>query len=157
MIELNNSHSLYSDFSIVYYMFEWQGKRHCEQFFDKINAFFNGKKVVGIALLGTHKLSSEEIGFFENIFFIESKPTTFFGKWKNERLVAHLKNEHKKLVVYFPTEANKYVNKLLTQMNNTMIVARKSEKLPNFDLAFGETNLSNDALLEKFEKFIIKG
>ncbi|GEM_PF-4972419 len=157
MIELNSSRSLYSDLSVVYYVFEWEGERHCKQFFHKIDAFFKGKKVVGIALLGSHKLSSEEIGAFENIFFIESKPTTFFGKWKDQRLIAHLKNERKKLVVYFPTEANKYVNKLLMQMNNATIVARKSEKLPNFDIAFEETNLSHDALLGKFEKYIIKG
>lgn len=157
MIELNSSRSLYRDLSVVYYVFDWQGKQHCEQFFDKMNAFFEGKKVVGIALLGSHKPTPEEIGSFENIFFLESKPTNFAGKWKDKRLVAHLKNEHKKLVVYFPTEANKYVNKLLKQMNNALIVARKSEKLPNFDLAFDEADLSDEALLEKFEKYIIKG
>lgn len=134
---------------------EWNGQAAYDRLKEKFEAAFGEKKThyVVLNLSGDKELEEREL---ERTTIISKKSLNVLGKWKSPEELNVLRSQEEKVIVYFCTESNKLVNKLLKLTEHVLSVGFENEKLINFDLAFRIDTQDQEQLLEQAKKYLKK-
>jgi hypothetical protein len=152
MIDTRKQTSIYERVEDFYFVLENKGDGELNRINKLIKDEFSNKNVYFI-LIGEQEQNSELMNK-KNVTLLSKKSMNLIGRWKNPDELKFLSAHKEKLIVYFYTETNKLVNKLMKSFEQGIHVSYMNEKITNFDISFNIPLGSEKELLEQTGKYL---
>lgn len=152
MIDTSKQTSIYERVEDFYFVLISKDEGELNRVNKLIEDEFPNKNVYFI-LIGEDDENSEMINK-ENVTLLSKKSMNLIGKWKNPDELKFIGDRNEKVIVYFCTETNKLVNKLMKSFEQGVHVSYMNEKITNFDISFNIPLGSERELLEQTGKYL---